>query len=356
MRDFFLVALSIALLLSMFQVSSKSSPDVMRGSVYITASEDLESDQTTVHYNPRNDIVLGKDRELFSFSIDVKWLLSSISNPKFWIDILRKISGKCNSFLQNSHDDFIASNNSMRILSGIRKLSKASIVKVFKGDLQQAQAYSILKSRFMVLYVEDSDDWSQNLICRKTLADNTVGNAMNDNFILYASSSQHSPTFKFAKLLGAKSFPYLAILHVPVPSRSGNVLKSSPEVLGTLNLGKDLRPDKVLRFLSKALEFHSKTLLEDRKLVEAHELLQQTLLDILERTVATSHSIQKENLIKSAQHNKKETISPGGTMSPVVAKKKEDAVLENSPSVPSASIATGVAAAATAKANVSMKK
>ena len=262
------------------------SPDIGSRPLYVTSNDNQQDfhDLNTPYYNTRNDIVLGKDREVFSVSIDLKWLISKISNPSFWVDVFRRLSGRMNPFSHLNEPDFISRNNSMRILSGIRKLSKGSIVKVFRGSLQQAQAYSILKSRFMVLYIEDTSDWNQNLICRKTLADNSVGSAINDNFVLYTGGSQHSATLKFAKSLGAKDFPYLAILHVPIPSRSNNILKSSPEVLGTLNLGKDLRPDKVLRFLSKALEFHSKTLVEDKKVIESHELLQKTLTEVLEQT------------------------------------------------------------------------
>lgn len=319
------VILSTLLMISPLGASSTSR------TLYITASDNqLDfSDQNTPYYNPKNDIVLGKDRELFSISIDIKWLISKISDPSFWIDAFRQLSVRFNPFSQHNELDITSRNNSMRILSGIRKLSKGSIVKIFRGNLQQAQAYSILKSRFIVLYVEDTSDWNQNLICRKTLADNSVGNAINDNFVLFAGSAQHSVTVKFAKTLGAKDFPYLAILHVPIPTRNSNILKSSPEVLGTLNLGKDLRPDKVLRFLSKALEFHSKTLVEDKRVIDSHELLQQTLIEILEQTeVSQFKLIKKDKTLNSMDNSKKSSVSATGTVSQFGMKKKVDIVVD----------------------------
>ena len=58
-------------------------------------------------------------------------------------------------------------------------------------------------------------------------------------------------------------------MRVPVTLKNESIVKEIPEVLGSLNLGKDLRPDKVLRFLTKAQEFHASALVEDKKKLDA---------------------------------------------------------------------------------------
>jgi hypothetical protein len=281
--------------------------------LYIVSSSvedyDKRIEQRSVS-SQRHEMLLGKDRELFSFSVDLKWLWLKAVDPKSWVHLIKKLFTVLNPFALRVESESEAKGISMEILSGIRKLSRSSVVKIFRGTLQQAQAYCILKNRFLVVYIEDVST-DRNQICRKTLADNTVGNAIIDQFILYAGSSRHAPTMKFAKSLGAKSFPYFAILHVPVSLKNDTLLKEIPEVLGTLNLGKDLRPDKVLRFFSKALEFHAKALVEDKKILDSNELqLRQTALSLFRDNSGNNDTNSKVREMPPLSDTKRSSISP----------------------------------------------
>jgi hypothetical protein len=259
--------------------------------VFITAGDwnDPEISELKSKYSQqRYEMLLGKDRELLSFSIDLKWLWSKIVDLETWSDIFAKVIDKFNPNTLKNESDKEAKNINLKILSGIRKLSKYSALKIFKGTLDQAQAYCMLKSRFMVLYVEDASDWNLNLICRKTLADNSVGHIINDQFVLYCGNTKHQATLKFSKSLGAKTFPYFAIIHIPIPPKNEALLKDIPEVLGVLNLGKDLRSDKVVRFLSKALELVAKVLVDDKKNIEVNKSLVSKLNHLIEASEHTS--------------------------------------------------------------------
>lgn len=230
-----------------------------------------DSVQQRTQRTPRNhELVMGKDRELFSFSVDLKWLFSRIIDPAFWVSIIRKVENKLSPFKTGPAHDFEAREIRLEIYSCIRRLSSSSIIKVFSGTLREAQEYCVMKNRFLILYIEDKMD-KQNIICRKNLANNSIGGVVNDRFVFYVGSARHHATLRFAKSIGAKSFPYFAILHVPVSLRNGTLIQESPEVIGSLNLGKDLRPDKMLRFFAKALEFHSSALVEDKKILTMAE-------------------------------------------------------------------------------------
>ena len=146
-----------------------------------------------------HEIVMGKDRELLSFSVDLRWLGSKLVDPNWWVEILRTLASQMNPFRPSPEFEAEAKENSLEIYSGIKRLSKSSVVKIFGGSLQKVQEYCILKNRFLVVYIEDSVDRKLNTICRKTLADNAIGNALNERFILYAGNARHAPTLKFGK-------------------------------------------------------------------------------------------------------------------------------------------------------------
>ena len=279
-----------------------SVPNRMR--VVAQSEYDWASIEDRIHQHaqrtPRNhELVMGKDRELFSFSVDLKWLFSRIIDPAFWISVIRNIENKLSPFKTRPDHDCEAREIRMGIYSSIRRLSRSSVIKVFGGTLQEAQEYCLLKNRFLILYIEDKFE-KQNIICRKNLANNSIGSVVNDRFVLYVGSTVHHATMRFAKSLGAKSFPYFAILHVPVSLRNGTLIKESPEVLGSLNLGKDLGPDKMLRFFAKALEFHSSALVEDKKILTKAESIgaeiieEQTKLSLLDRGIQFFGKIGKD--------------------------------------------------------------
>ena len=235
----------------------------------LTSAEDSIYQQTLWKLQ-HHELIVGKDRELFSFSVDLKWLFSRFIDPAWWMSLFRNIGDQLSPFKCGSTYDYEAKEISLEICSQIRRLSRSSIVKVFGGTLQEAQEYCIVKNRLLILYVEDRVN-KQNIFCRRSLADNSIGGVVNDRFVLYVGSVEHYATMRFAKSLGAKSFSYFVILHVPVSLRNGTLIKEFPEVLGSLNVDKDLRPDKILRFFAKALEFHSSALVEDKKVLAKAE-------------------------------------------------------------------------------------
>lgn len=289
----------IAFLSCLAKVSTQSQPgfcfvsDTVRfvaGSEYDWTSREDRVMQQTQRTPRHHELTMGKDRELFSFSLDLKWLFSKVIDPACWVSTIATLGSQISPFKTGPEYEYQAKENSLEIYSYIRRLSRSSFVKVFGGTLREAQEYCVMKNRFLVLYIEDKVD-EENMICRKTLADNIIGSVVNDQFVLYVGSARHYPTWKFAKSIGAKSFPYFAILHVPVSLRNNTLMMESPEVLGSLNLGKDLRPDKILRFFHKALEFHATALVEDKKIllkaesIGAEFLQESTKVSIMERGI-----------------------------------------------------------------------
>ena len=57
--------------------------------------------------------------------------------------------------------------------------------RFFKGTFQYAEKYALRKSKFIILYVESERSKNVNSAFRKAIADNTVGNYINEQVIVY---------------------------------------------------------------------------------------------------------------------------------------------------------------------------
>jgi len=77
--------------------------------------------------------------------------------------------------------------------------------------------------------------------------------------VFFGSSLEHASTRKIVRALGAKTFPYFAVVFV-----SGPLFKDM-EVLATLPPSTDLKSDKLTKFLMRAQELHGGKLLVSKK-------------------------------------------------------------------------------------------
>lgn len=84
---------------------------------------------------------------------------------------------------------------------------------------------------------------------------------LNDRFVLFCSSTANSKTKQLVQELGAKAFPYIAALHVPIvlsghEGKEGELKRANPELLGWLDMMDNpyhLEPGTLLTFLVKVI-------------------------------------------------------------------------------------------------------
>lgn len=264
-----LVCLALLLLL---QLASTSSPHALKPDV--------------VAYNDA-DLMLGKDREIFHIAVDLKWLVSKTFNPTTWTNIfvalkdglvsLVSLSKKneklykdiATSLLAGIYEHKLMENNSSA--TGIGG-NNDDMIKIFYGNLKQADVFSLKKGKFIVMYIEEGTSRTPSLSSieyRKAFGETALSTLLNNNFIFLASSSQYAPMKNLMKALKIDiQYPFFAILcpsrgrkyndnaidSIPLPSSSMRVVEGL-ELLATLSLPvHDIKASKIIRFLNRASE------------------------------------------------------------------------------------------------------
>lgn len=227
------------------------------------SSTDLEVDTFNNH-----GLLLGKDRELFHASIDLRKAWSKLMDKESWVSLFRSIV-KALSHVSGAEDNqMVFKEIAIDMLCDIRKTSPEACVKLFQGTIKQAENYARRQGRFIVIYIEDasgagnreSRSAKASEQFRRAFSDSYLGALLNDEFVFFAGSTAHSPTHNIAKLLGysKKDLPVFAILtpaYVEVPSMEKKRLL--PEVVVTLRMSSsDIDSNKVTRFLQRVLEVH----------------------------------------------------------------------------------------------------
>lgn len=124
----------------------EDSMDKLSKSIPSTSTYDMES------YPANADLLLGKDRELFYAAIDLKKCWKSITNTKTWTTLFHQVWSKLTR--SKNRETFVE--NSIQMLSEIRRLNIGSTLKLFKGSIQQAEAYARMKGKFILLYIEEA--------------------------------------------------------------------------------------------------------------------------------------------------------------------------------------------------------
>lgn len=233
----------------------------------------------------RNGLMLGKDRELFHASIDLRRAWAKLTDRESWVSLFQRVVKALSHVSGADENQQIFKEIAIELLTDIRKNNPDASIKLFQGTLKQAENYARRMGRFIVVYIEDgsaninqdSRSWRSSEQFRKALSESTLGNLLNDHFVFFAGSSAHSPTNNIAKLLGyaKKDLPLFAILspsYVEAPIRERERNRPIPEVIVTLRLSSsDIDSNKIARFLQRVLEVHGPLLLAKKR--ELDELL-----------------------------------------------------------------------------------
>ena len=229
------------------------------------SSMDLEVDTFNNH-----GLLLGKDRELFHASIDLRKAWSKLMDKESWVSLFRSIV-KALSHVSGAEDNqLVFKEIAIDMLCDIRRSNPEASVKLFQGTIKQAENYARRQGRFIVIYIEDASGGTvgnresrsakASEQFRRAFSDSYLGALLNDEFVFFAGSTAHSPTHNIAKLLGysKKDLPLFAILtpaYVEVPSMEKKRLL--PEVVVTLRMSSsDIDSNKITRFLQRVLEVH----------------------------------------------------------------------------------------------------
>jgi hypothetical protein len=132
----------------------------------------------------RRDLILGKDRELLYFSIDLKWVLERLTDKHTYVNILkgawRSLSRLWGTF--DGANDF--KDAAVDILQYVRSINPDSPVKLFQSSsLKRAEWLALATERLLLVYIEDGSTKSPSLDsikCRRALSNQFLGHLIND--------------------------------------------------------------------------------------------------------------------------------------------------------------------------------
>ena len=215
---------------------------------------------------PDKELVLGKDRELVHFSVDLKWVWSKMTNKLTYIDFMRS-SWKGIRYLAGLEDsDKLFKEIAVDMLQHIRSINDESSLKLFQGNIKLAEWLSMNTGRLILIYIEDGSaksPTSNSIQYRIALSDSLLGKFINQEvhtcmtslsssmsrsplinplsiltvlqFIFYAGTTQHKLTRQMSSsLLSDKEYPLLAVL-----APRSNAKDSAPQLLAVQRLAPD---------------------------------------------------------------------------------------------------------------------
>jgi hypothetical protein len=132
----------------------------------------------------RRDLILGKDRELLYFSVDLKWMFGRLTDKHTYVSILRGAW----KFLSRLWGGFAGTKDSkdaaVDILQYIRSVNPDSPVKLFQSSsLQRAEWLALATERLLLVYIEDGDTrlpTPDSIHYRRALSDQSLGHLINE--------------------------------------------------------------------------------------------------------------------------------------------------------------------------------
>lgn len=286
------------------------------GSKDLTERSSVLSINEAESYNSHHGLLLGKDRELFHASIDLRRAWSKLMDKESWISVFRSLVNALSHVSGADDSQMIFKEIAIDMLCDIRKFNPEASIKLFQGTIKQAEIYARRQGRFIVVYIEDaggagnresrSSKASEQF--RRAFSDPYLGSILNDEFVFFAGSSAHLPTYNIAKLLGyaKKDLPLFAILtpaYVEVPSLEKK--RVLPEVVVTLRLSSlDIDCNKITRFLQRVLEVHG-PILQGRK--REHEAYLTTAVNLEKQSMTVARG-QQEQVAKTEEQAKRRSI------------------------------------------------
>lgn len=157
------------------------------------SSIDLDTDMS------KSGLVLGKDRVLVQFNLDLRWLYLLVTDREEWYNLGQTIKLYFFSILDRFNREKIMKREMLYILSDIRFRNDKCVLKAFSGSFEDSLQYSYDNAKLLVVYVEDGNAEFPTQFCstfRKSLSDEKLSNLINNNFVLYVTTTTASSLTK----------------------------------------------------------------------------------------------------------------------------------------------------------------
>ena len=167
-------------------VASDSYPLISRGKHYSRAKVcqvrggDNSDDASK---RPDRELVLGKDRELVHFSVDLKWVWGKLTDKLTYINFMRSSWRGIRDLLGVVDSGKEFKEIAIGILQHIRSINSESPLRLFQGDVKLAEWLSMTTGRFILVYIEEGNTKSPSISSvqyRYALSDSVLGKYIND--------------------------------------------------------------------------------------------------------------------------------------------------------------------------------
>lgn len=130
------------------------------------------------------DVVIGKDRELFHFSIDLKWLSRKLLSRSTWKTIVLGVAERLKQLHPGYGVQLAYRDNALDCLLNIAELSPHQSIRIFQYSLHTAAELAALRNKLVLYYIEEDSSIGgtpslPTLEARKVLGDEILGRYIN---------------------------------------------------------------------------------------------------------------------------------------------------------------------------------
>ena len=163
-------------------------------------------------------MVLGKDRVLLQFNLDLKWLYLLIINKQKWLQLRDNILSFFTNIYETIDQKKRYNKDILNILSDIRFRNDKCLLKVYNiPSLVECINYAYNKPKLILLYIEDnySSMPSQYAsLFRRCLSHTKLSEYINDNYILTIATVYSHSIYKklYQQYSKLAKFPILLVI------------------------------------------------------------------------------------------------------------------------------------------------
>ena len=231
---------------------------------YNTNNNQIDPDSNNDNNNQEENIestqlgmVLGKDRVLLQFNLDLKWLYLLIINKQKWLQLRDNILSFFTNIYETIDQKKRYNKDILNILSDIRFRNDKCLLKVYNiPSLIECVNYAYNKPKLILLYIEDnySSMPSQYAsLFRRCLSHTKLSEYINDNYILtvatvYSHSiykklyQQYSKLAKFPILLVIEPYDIYSTPTTTTSGTGGGASGSTSPTVSFHNIFSQTRP------------------------------------------------------------------------------------------------------------------
>lgn len=133
---------------------------------------------------------VGKDRELFHASIDLKWLFDKVSDKTTWVALFDSAMERVKRFHLGYEAEHQYRLSASKAAEDIRDLEPGEFsLRVFQNSLHEAQHVALLKNKCILFYCEeeivDMIPSLETFLFRKALCDHHLGRYINNQVSIF---------------------------------------------------------------------------------------------------------------------------------------------------------------------------